>query len=76
MLAEELRKAGVPAQTGNDGFGIGMVGPTIIVWGTEEQKRHFLPCIISRSVVSGYSSPTPFGPGQCQDWAVLDGDEW
>ena len=29
--------------TGNDVFGIQMVGNTILQWGTEEQKAHFLP---------------------------------
>src|SRR3954463_12384020 len=47
ILAEEVAKGDVPPQGGNDGFGLGMVGPTIIVWGTEEQKRYFLPRIIS-----------------------------
>jgi alkylation response protein AidB-like acyl-CoA dehydrogenase len=79
VLAEEFAKAGVPAQTGNDGFGIGMVGPTIIVWGTEEQKRHFLPRIISGEDrwCQGYSEPDAGSDlANVATRAVLDGDEW
>src|SRR6188768_1922745 len=47
VLVEEFAKAGVPPGGTNDVFGIQMVGNTILEWGTEEQKRHFLPRIIS-----------------------------
>jgi alkylation response protein AidB-like acyl-CoA dehydrogenase len=79
VLAEEFAKAGVPTQTGNDGFGIGMVGPTIIVWGTEEQKRHFLPRIISGEDrwCQGYSEPDAGSDlANIATRAELDGDEW
>jgi alkylation response protein AidB-like acyl-CoA dehydrogenase len=79
VVAEEFAKAGVPAQVGNDGFGIGMVGPTIIVWGTEEQKRHFLPRIISGEDrwCQGYSEPDAGSDlANVATRAVLDGDEW
>ncbi len=79
VLAEEFALAGVPAQLGNDGFGIGMVGPTIIVWGTDEQKRHFLPRIISGEDrwCQGYSEPDAGSDlANVATRAVLDGDEW
>ena len=79
VLAEEFAKAGVPTVFGNDGFGIGMVGPTIIVWGTEEQKRHFLPRIISgeHRWCQGYSEPDAGSDlANLGTRAVLDGDEW
>ncbi|MDE0320954.1 MAG: acyl-CoA dehydrogenase family protein, partial [Acidimicrobiaceae bacterium] len=47
VMAEEFAKAGVPVGGDNDGFSITMVGNAIIECGTEEQKRHFLPKIIS-----------------------------
>ena len=47
VVAEEFAKAGVPSGGVHDGFGISMVGNTIIRMGTEEQKRHFLPRILS-----------------------------
>ncbi len=79
ILAEEFRKAGVPAGGSNDAFSIQMVGNTILNWGTDEQKAHFLPRIISGEDVwcQGYSEPDAgsdlAGLG-CK--AVLDGDEW
>ncbi|MEA3077355.1 MAG: hypothetical protein QOF60_2263 [Actinomycetota bacterium] len=79
VLAEEFAKAEVPTQAGNDGFGIGMVGPTIIVWGTEEQKRHFLPRIISGEDkwCQGYSEPNAGSDlANIATRAELDGDEW
>jgi alkylation response protein AidB-like acyl-CoA dehydrogenase len=79
VLNEEFAKANVPTQTGNDGFGIGMVGPTIIVWGTEEQKRHYLPRIISGEDkwCQGYSEPDAGSDlANIGTRAILDGDEW
>src|SRR5690606_2056185 len=47
VLFQELQAAGVPTGTQNDAFSIGMVGNTILRHGTEAQKRHFLPRILS-----------------------------
>ncbi len=79
ILAEEFTRAGVPSGGGNDVFGIQMVGNTILQWGTEEQKKHFLPRILSGEYVfcQGYSEPnagSDLGNLGCK--AVLDGDEW
>jgi len=79
VMAEEFYRAGVPTGTGNDTFGIQMVGNTLLQWGTEEQKSHFLPRILSGEDIwcQGYSEP---GAGSdlsnvgCR--AELDGDEW
>lgn len=79
IIAEEFTKAGLPTGGSNDGFGIGMVGNTLIEWGTEEQKKHHLPRILSGEDLwcQGYSEP---GAGSdlanlgCR--AELDGDEW
>jgi alkylation response protein AidB-like acyl-CoA dehydrogenase len=79
VVAEEFAKADVPAAGPNDGFGIGMVGPTIIVWGTDEQKRHFLPRIISGADrwCQGYSEPDAGSDlANVGTRAVLDGSEW
>jgi alkylation response protein AidB-like acyl-CoA dehydrogenase len=79
VLAEEFYRAGVPTGTVNDTFSIQMVGNTILHWGTEEQKAHFLPRILSGQDVwcQGYSEP---GAGSdlasLGTRAVLDGDEW
>ncbi|MCL4141697.1 UNVERIFIED_CONTAM: hypothetical protein GTU68_050599, partial [Idotea baltica] len=79
IMAEEFQKAGVPTGGTNDAFSIQMVGNTIIHWGTEEQKKHFLPRIISGEDIwcQGYSEPnagSDLGNLGCR--ATLDGDEW
>ena len=79
ILAEEFARAGVPSGGPNDVFGIQMVGNTIIQWGTEEQKRHFLPRILPGADrwCQGYSEPnagSDLGNLGCR--AALDGDEW
>ena len=79
VVAEEFYRAGVPTGGTNDTFSIQMVGNTLLHWGTEEQKRHFLPRILSGEDVwcQGYSEP---GAGSdlanLGTRAVLDGDEW
>ena len=79
VVAEEFARAGVPGGGPNDGFGIGMLGNTIISVGTEEQKKHFLPRVLSGEDrwCQGYSEPaagSDLGNLGCR--AVLDGDEW
>ena len=79
VIAEEFAKAGVPSGTENDIFGIGLLGNTLTVWGTEEQKRHFLPRILSGEDVwcQGYSEPDAGSDlAGLRTRAVLDGDEW
>ncbi len=79
VLAEEFTRAGVPQGAPNDVFSIQMIGNTLLHWGTEEQRRHFLPRILSGADVwcQGYSEPdagSDLGNLGCR--AVLDGDEW
>jgi alkylation response protein AidB-like acyl-CoA dehydrogenase len=79
VLADEFTRAGVPLGGPNDIFGIQMVGNTLIQWGTEEQKRHFLPRILSgeHRWCQGYSEPdagSDLANLGCR--AVLDGDDW
>ena len=79
VLVEELAKAGVPAMGYNDTFGIKMLGGTLLQWGTEKQKRHFLPRILNGDDrwCQGFSEP---GSGSdlasLATSAVLDGDRW
>ena len=79
VLAEELAEAGVPNGTENDIFSIGMIGHTIIEWGSEEQKNHYLPRILDGSDVwcQGYSEPNSGSDlASLATRAELDGDEW
>ena len=79
IMAEEFAKAGVPSGGSNDVFGIQMLGNTLIQWGTEEQKKHYLPRILSGEDTwcQGYSEPNAGSDlGNVQTKGVLDGDEW
>jgi alkylation response protein AidB-like acyl-CoA dehydrogenase len=79
VLVEELARAGVPSMGYNDTFGIKMLGGTLLQWGTDEQKRHLLPRILSGEDrwCQGFSEP---GSGSdlasLSTRAVLDGDRW
>lgn len=56
ILTEELELAGAPALSP---FGLSMVGPLILQFGTEAQKKRFLPKILAGEEVwcQGYSEP-------------------
>jgi alkylation response protein AidB-like acyl-CoA dehydrogenase len=56
ILSEELELASAPTLSP---FGLGMVGPLIIQFGTKAQKERFLPKILSGEEVwcQGYSEP-------------------
>ncbi|MCG8591071.1 MAG: acyl-CoA dehydrogenase family protein [Proteobacteria bacterium] len=76
VLAEEMRAIRAPQPTS---FGLSMLGPTILEFGTEEQKREHIPKIARHEVIwcQGYSEP---GAGSdlasLQTRAVRDGDEY
>ena len=77
IVNEELMRAGVPGVIGSNS--ISMLGPTLITWGTEEQKRRYLPKILTGDEIwcQGYSEP---GAGSdlasLRTRADLDGDEF
>jgi alkylation response protein AidB-like acyl-CoA dehydrogenase len=56
ILSEELELSGAPALSP---FGLSMVGPLLIQFGTDAQKQRFLPKILSGDEVwcQGYSEP-------------------
>jgi alkylation response protein AidB-like acyl-CoA dehydrogenase len=76
VFNEELAYHRIP---GPDFIGINYVGPTLMLFGTEEQKQRFIPRILSGedSWCQGYSEP---GAGSdlaaLQTRAVIDGDNF
>ncbi len=76
VLNEEFHRAGVPRVY--RGMGEALVGPSIIVHGTPEQRAHFLPRIISGEDVycQGFSEPDHGSDlAAVQTRGVVDGDE-
>ncbi len=77
VLAEEFARAKAPMRA--DFFGDTLVGPTILQWGTEEQKQEYLPKIMRGEMrwCQGFSEPDSGSDlASLKTTAVLDGDEW
>jgi alkylation response protein AidB-like acyl-CoA dehydrogenase len=77
VLAEEFARAKAPMRA--DFFGDTLVGPTILMNGTEEQKKYFLPKILDGTMrwCQGFSEPDSGSDlASLKTTAVLDGDEW
>jgi alkylation response protein AidB-like acyl-CoA dehydrogenase len=78
VFNEEFGYAGAP-DTGTRGFGVGMIGPTLIIHGNEEQKKRYLPRITSGEDIwcQGYSEPSSGSDlASLQTRAVRDGDDY
>jgi len=77
IFHEEYARSGAPARV--DHMGAELLGPTLIAYGTPEQKRRFLPAIaaVRELWCQGYSEP---GAGSdlasVSTSATLAGDHW
>ena len=77
IFHDEYARADAPARVNH--LGEALLGPTLIAFGTEEQKKRFLPPIVAVEELwcQGYSEP---GAGSdlaaVQTRARLEGDQW
>lgn len=80
IIGEEFVRAGVPALPHpNDNFSFVLFGPTLLRWGSEEQKAFFLPRMISgeHRWAQGYSEPDAGSDlFNLRTRARVDGDQW
>ncbi|MEY2522801.1 MAG: hypothetical protein QOJ66_1366 [Ilumatobacteraceae bacterium] len=79
LVNERLTAAGAPNSYSRNPIGYGMCGPTVVVWGSEEQKTRYLrPLFTGEEIWCQLFSE----PGAGSDFAGLaakgarDGDEW
>ncbi len=77
IIIEEYARTGAPGSLTNQGPGL--LAPTLIEFGTEAQKRQFVPRTLRGEIrwCQGYSEPgagSDLASLKCS--AVLEGDEW
>jgi alkylation response protein AidB-like acyl-CoA dehydrogenase len=79
LVNERLTAAGAPNSYSRNPIGYGMCGPTVVVWGSEQQKTRYLrPLFTGEEIWCQLFSE----PGAGSDFAGLaakgarDGDEW
>jgi len=77
IFFEEYARAGGPGRVSQ--ISENLLGPTLIAFGSDEQKRRFLPPIVAGEELwcQGYSEPNAGSDlANVQTKAVLDGDQW
>src|SRR5215213_9827300 len=79
LICEEVGKASPSVFTGALTVQISLVSQTILRWGSEEQKRSYLPRLCNGEIVGAYALTEPNAgsdPSSMETSARLDGDEW
>ena len=77
VFQQELVRLGLP--TPLTGFGINMIGPTLLQFGTDAQKQEHVPKIVRGQIrwCQGYSEPNAGSDlASLQTSALLDGDDY
>jgi alkylation response protein AidB-like acyl-CoA dehydrogenase len=77
ILNQEMARLQIPPPLG--GFGITMIGPTVLQYGTDEQKQKYIPEIVRGEIrwCQGYSEPNAGSDlANVQTKAVVDGDDY
>ncbi len=77
VFSEEQFRSGAPPAL--NFFGDFLIGPTLLAWGSEDQKKRFLPPILKSEELwcQGFSEPNAGSDlASLQTRAERDGDEW